>query len=101
MTRLYVVTSIGRQESCRNASSDASGSLHFSCGDSLPLVPSAAFSLFAFAPPAARRFSMLLDFEITHCSRQCAATGRTFAPGETYFSTLHMEAGSPVRRDFA
>jgi hypothetical protein len=44
---------------------------------------------------------MLLDFEITHCSRQCAATGRTFAPGETYFSTLHMEGGSPVRRDFA
>jgi hypothetical protein len=44
---------------------------------------------------------MLLDFEITHCSRQCAASGRTIAPGETYFSTLHMEAGSPVRRDYA
>jgi len=44
---------------------------------------------------------MLLDFEITHCSRQCAASGRTFAPGETYFSTLHMESGSPVRRDYA
>jgi hypothetical protein len=44
---------------------------------------------------------MLLDFEITNCSRQCATTGRTFAPGETYFSTLHMEGGSPVRRDYA
>ena len=44
---------------------------------------------------------MLLDFEIAHCSRQCAATGRTLAPGETYFSTLHMEQGTPVRRDYA
>jgi hypothetical protein len=44
---------------------------------------------------------MLLDFEIAHCSRQCAATGRTLAPGETYFSTLHLENGSPVRRDIA
>ncbi len=44
---------------------------------------------------------MLLDFEITHCSRQCAASGRTIAPGETYFSTLHMDGASPVRRDYA
>jgi len=44
---------------------------------------------------------MLLDFEVTHCSRQCAATGRTFVPGETYFSTLHIERGTPLRRDFA
>ena len=42
---------------------------------------------------------MLIDFEVTHCSRQCAASGRTLAPGETYFSTLQMEAGKPVRRD--
>lgn len=44
---------------------------------------------------------MLLDFEITHCSRQCSASGRTLAPGETYFSTLHMENGAPVRRDYS
>jgi hypothetical protein len=44
---------------------------------------------------------MLLDFEVTHCSRQCAASGRTLAPGETYFSTLHMESGAPVRRDYS
>jgi hypothetical protein len=43
----------------------------------------------------------LIEFEVTHCSRQCAASGRTFAPGETYFSTLHIEASSPVRRDFS
>lgn len=42
---------------------------------------------------------MFVDFEVTHCSRQCAASGRTLAPGETYFSTLQLEAGKPVRRD--
>jgi hypothetical protein len=42
---------------------------------------------------------MFVDFEVTHCSRQCAASGRTLAPGETYFSTLHIEAGRSVRRD--
>jgi hypothetical protein len=44
---------------------------------------------------------MLLDFEITHCSRQCAASGRTFAPGEAYFSTLHIEGGAAVRKDYS
>jgi hypothetical protein len=42
---------------------------------------------------------MFVDFEVTHCSRQCAASGRTLAPGETYFSTLHIEEGRSVRRD--
>jgi hypothetical protein len=44
---------------------------------------------------------MLFDVEVTPCSRQCAATGRTFAAGETYFSTLHIESGAPVRRDYS
>jgi hypothetical protein len=44
---------------------------------------------------------VLLDFDITHCSRQCAASGRTFAPGEAYFSTLHIEGGAAVRRDYS
>jgi hypothetical protein len=44
---------------------------------------------------------MLLDFDITHCSRQCAASGRTFASGEAYFSTLHIEGGAAVRRDYS
>lgn len=43
----------------------------------------------------------VLDFEVTHCTRQCAASGRTLVPGETYFSTLHIDNGSPVRRDIA
>ena len=44
---------------------------------------------------------MLLDFEIAHAGRQCSVSGRTFAPGEPYFSTLRLEHGSPERRDFA
>jgi hypothetical protein len=44
---------------------------------------------------------MLLDFDVAHCSRRCAASGRTLAPGEVYVSTLHLEDGTPVRRDFA
>jgi hypothetical protein len=43
---------------------------------------------------------MLLDFDISHCTRVCAATGRTFAPGETYFSTLHSDGGAVVRKDY-
>jgi hypothetical protein len=44
---------------------------------------------------------MLLEFEIGHCTRRCSATGRALAAGETYFSTLHIEGGAAVRRDFA
>ena len=44
---------------------------------------------------------MLLDFEVTHCSRHCATSGRTFAPGEAYFSTLHIEGGATVRKDYS
>jgi hypothetical protein len=44
---------------------------------------------------------MLLDFEITSCSRQCAISGRTFAPGEPYFSTLSIDGAETVRRDYA
>ena len=42
---------------------------------------------------------MLLDFEVAHCSRRCAVSGRILAAGEIYFSTLHLESGAPVRRD--
>lgn len=44
---------------------------------------------------------MLLDFEIAGCTRRCAATGRALAAGENYWSTLHLERGAPVRRDYA
>ncbi len=44
---------------------------------------------------------MLLDVEISNCTRRCAASDRPLAPGEEYFSTLILETGAPVRRDFA
>jgi hypothetical protein len=44
---------------------------------------------------------MLLDYEIAPCTRRCAATGRALARGESYYSTLHIERGTTVRRDFA
>jgi hypothetical protein len=44
---------------------------------------------------------MLLDFEIANCTRRCAIGGRALAPGESYYSTLHMERGVAVRRDYA
>jgi hypothetical protein len=44
---------------------------------------------------------MLLDYEIANCTRRCAASGRAIAPGEEYCSTLEVERGSPVRRDYA
>jgi hypothetical protein len=44
---------------------------------------------------------MLLDSEVAGFSRCCAATGRSFAPGETYFSTLSFDKGETVRRDLS
>ncbi|BBO32116.1 hypothetical protein [Lacipirellula parvula] len=44
---------------------------------------------------------MFVDFEVTNCSRQCAASGRTLAPGETYFSTLQVDGGKTVRADYS
>lgn len=44
---------------------------------------------------------MLLDFDVTPCSRQCAVSGRTLLPGETYFSTLSLQPGGTVRQDYS
>jgi hypothetical protein len=44
---------------------------------------------------------MLLEYEIANCTRRCTTSGRTLTPGEEYYSTLHIERGSPVRQDFA
>ncbi len=51
---------------------------------------------------------MLLDFEVRTCSRLCAQTGKTLAPGEVYFSVLAIppkedesgEETGTVRRDY-
>lgn len=44
---------------------------------------------------------MLLDQDITSCSRQCFVSGRAFAGSETYYSELVVENGATVRRDIA
>jgi hypothetical protein len=43
---------------------------------------------------------MLLDYEIAGCTRRCATSGRAIAPGEEYCSTLELERGATVRRDY-
>lgn len=43
---------------------------------------------------------MLLDYHFSTCSRQCAATGRTLAPGESYYATLTMSDGAMQRLDY-
>ena len=43
---------------------------------------------------------MLLEMELASCGRTCCLSGKSLAPGEAYFSTLEMDAGSPIRRDY-
>jgi hypothetical protein len=66
-------------------------------------VPSAARVRSAAECPRELRqqpgLAMLLDFDIASASRQCAVSGRTFAPGETYFSLLQFNEGAAERRD--
>jgi len=42
----------------------------------------------------------MMDFEVARCTRQCAATGRQFEPGEPFYSILMIEGGSVVRYDY-
>jgi hypothetical protein len=43
----------------------------------------------------------MMDFEVDRCTRRCATTGRDFEPGETIYSTLIVEGGRVVRRDYS
>jgi Asp-tRNA(Asn)/Glu-tRNA(Gln) amidotransferase C subunit len=42
-----------------------------------------------------------MEYEFQRCTRRCAATGREFAPGETFYSALFEEGTELVRKDFA
>jgi hypothetical protein len=42
-----------------------------------------------------------MDYEVQHSARRCSATGREFAPGETYYSVLVAEGAELKRCDFA
>lgn len=43
----------------------------------------------------------MLDFDITRCSRKCAATDRDLQAGETCYSALVPEGSQVVRRDYS
>ena len=42
-----------------------------------------------------------MDYEVQRSTRCCAATGREFAPGETYYSALVAEGEELKRYDYA
>jgi hypothetical protein len=42
-----------------------------------------------------------LGFELRSCGRSCAATARSFNPGEVYFSVLETSEHDFVRRDYS
>lgn len=43
----------------------------------------------------------MLDYDITRCSRKCAATERELRAGETCYSVLVSEGDQVVRRDYS
>jgi hypothetical protein len=42
-----------------------------------------------------------MEYEVQRSSRRCTATGREFAPGETYYSVLLEEGDALNRHDYA
>lgn len=42
-----------------------------------------------------------MEYETLHFSRQCAETGRSLEPGETYYTVLLQEGAELVRIDYA
>lgn len=42
-----------------------------------------------------------MDYEVQRSTRHCSATGREFAPGETYYSVLVAEGAELKRCDYA
>ncbi|MHB1038142.1 MAG: hypothetical protein ACYC35_27130 [Pirellulales bacterium] len=42
-----------------------------------------------------------MDYEVQHCTRHCAASGRTLVEGETFYSVLVSRGAEVLRRDYA
>jgi hypothetical protein len=42
-----------------------------------------------------------MEYERAHSTHRCAATGRQFEPGETFYSVLTAEGANLVRKDFS
>ncbi|MGC4006880.1 MAG: hypothetical protein QM811_28650 [Pirellulales bacterium] len=43
----------------------------------------------------------MIDFDLRHCTRHCAATGRELRPGEDYFTVLRKAGADVLRDDYA
>lgn len=43
----------------------------------------------------------MIDFEVTRCTRRCAATDKPLAPGDIYYSVLMADGSEVVRRDYS
>jgi hypothetical protein len=43
----------------------------------------------------------MIDYVVQRCTRHCATTGRELLPGETFYSTLTVEAAQVVRHDYS
>ena len=43
----------------------------------------------------------MIDFEVSRCTRRCAASDRELQPGEAFFSVLIPQGGQVVRQDFS
>lgn len=42
-----------------------------------------------------------MDYDVKRCTRQCAATERELAPGETFYSELVVEGAETIRYDYS
>jgi hypothetical protein len=43
----------------------------------------------------------MIDYEVSRCTRRCAATDRELAPGEVFYSVLIPNGSQVVRQDFS
>ncbi len=44
---------------------------------------------------------MRLDYEVNRSRRECAETGKSFKPGEKFFSTLLLQPPNVIRKDYS
>lgn len=42
-----------------------------------------------------------MDYQVHRCTRHCTVSGREIRPGETFYSTLVVQAADVVRQDYA
>jgi hypothetical protein len=55
----------------------------------------------SIAPSTQALLTIVLDFDISRCTRRCAALHRELAPGETFYSVLVAQGGGVTRVDYS